>query len=307
MSTDQPGSAEDHPREESAATPAGTPAGDRSGRPTGRPHDGQERSAPTMAESMTHYAQRSGIRRREDGQLDVLHAVGGWRGLTEAILPGAVFLVMFVATQRLGWALVAALVVAALFTVYRLLQRQTLAQAVAGLIGVVVCALVAARSGQAIDYYVTGFWLSGAYGLALLISILVGWPLLGVVFGYIRGEGLEWRAQPSRLRVYRFATALVVLMFAARLLVQLPLYFAENVTWLGITRLVMGVPLYAGILWIGWLISRPAAITPAPQAPGPSAADPQPHGAQDRGPEAPGAPGAPESQEQGPAAGDRQD
>lgn len=264
MSTNQPGGPDEQPNEQLNEPPAENAGGDPAGDPVGE--SGQR--TPTMAESMTRYAQRSGMRRRADGQLDILYAVGGWRGLTEAILPGAVFLVMFVATQRLGWSLLGALGVAAAFTVYRLIQRQSLAQAVAGLVGVGVCALVAERSGQAIDYYVTGFWVSGAYGLVLLVSIVLGWPLLGVVFGFIRGEGLEWRADPVRLRGYRLATALVVLMFAARLLVQLPLYFAENVTWLGITRLVMGVPLYAGVLWIGWLISRPAAVAPQTQGPG---------------------------------------
>ena len=46
-------------------------------------------------------------------------------------------------------------------------------------------------------------------------------------------------------------------MFAARLLVQVPLYLAENLTGLGVARLVMGVPLYALTLWLAWLVSRP--------------------------------------------------
>lgn len=219
----------------------------------------QDAAAPTVADSMTRYAERSGLRRRDDGQLDVLHAVGGWRGLVEAILPGAAFLVSFVATDELVGSLVGALAVAVVFTVIRLLQRQSLVQAVAGLIGVAVCALVALRSGQAIDYYVTGFWISGAYGIAMLISVAVGWPLLGVLFGYIRGEGMAWREQPRRRRAYQLATLLLAAMFLLRLGVQLPLYFAQNLTWLGITRLLMGTPLYAMALWIGWLISRPAA------------------------------------------------
>ena len=31
---------------------------------------------------------------------------------------------------------------------------------------------------------------------------------------------------------------------------------------LGLARLAMGVPLYAAVLWIAWLISRPAAVDP---------------------------------------------
>ena len=46
----------------------------------GRGHD--------VERSMAAYAARSGMRRKDNGQLDVLHAVGGWRGLAETILPG---------------------------------------------------------------------------------------------------------------------------------------------------------------------------------------------------------------------------
>ena len=43
---------------------------------------------------------------------------------------------------------------------------------------------------------------------------------------------------------------------------QVPLYLADHVTGLGLARLAMGVPLYAAVLWIAWLISRPAAVDP---------------------------------------------
>ena len=216
----------------------------------------------TMAQSVTAYARSSRVRRGESGQLDLLHAVGGWRGLAEAIVPGGVFLGVYILSQSLGIALVCALAAAGLFALTRLMQRQSLLQALAGLIGVLVCAFFAWRSGEAIDYYVTGLWINLAYFLALALSIVVGWPLLGVLFGFVRGEGMDWRQDPHRMRGYRIATGLLVAMFAARLIVQWPLYLADQVTGLGIARLAMGVPLYAAVLWIAWLISRPAAVDP---------------------------------------------
>ena len=59
------------------------------------------------------------------------------------------------------------------------------------------------------------------------------------------------------------ADGLLMAMFTARLVVQLPLYYAENVTALGVTRLVMGTPLYAAVLWLAWLSSRPRPAQPA--------------------------------------------
>lgn len=219
---------------------------------------------PTVSSAMTSYAQRSGMRRNASGQLDVMHAVGGWRGLIEALLPGALFLTVLIVTGTLGPALISALAVAGLFTVIRLLQRQTLVQAVSGLVGVGICALFANTTGEARDYYVPGFYINAVYGLALLLSILFRWPILGVVFGYIRGEGVRWREIPVRMKAYRLATLFVVVMFAARLVVQLPLYFTDDIAALGIARLVMGVPLYAMVLWLAWMVSRPAAVEPEP-------------------------------------------
>ena len=201
----------------------------------------------------------AGFHRTEDGQVDVLRTVGGVRGLVEAIVPGVVFLGVFTVTQALNPSLVAAVAVAAAFTVARLAQRTPLTQALAGLAGVVVCAFVARTTGEAKDYYVPGFYTNAAYGAAMLLSIAARWPFMGLVFGFIRGEGTHWREDRRRQRAYAAATWAIVAVFALRLAVQLPLYFADQVQALGAARLVMGLPLYAMGLWLAWLISRHVA------------------------------------------------
>lgn len=222
------------------------------------PENPDAEHSPSMRDAMETYAQRSGLRRDSNGQLDVLHAVGGWRGLAESIIPGTIFLVVFLLGQALMPALVAALASAVVFTGLRLVQRQSVAQSIAGLVGVVICAFFARAGGQALDYYVPGFFINAAWLLGLTFSSVIGWPLLGVLFGYVRGEDMKWRGQPRRRRVYQRSNGILILMFAARLVVQLPLYFDGNVAALGTARLVMGVPLYALTLWLAWLTSRPA-------------------------------------------------
>ncbi|HXD28147.1 MAG TPA: DUF3159 domain-containing protein [Arthrobacter sp.] len=203
-------------------------------------------------------AEGSGIHRTAAGHVDVLKTVGGVRGLVEALLPGIVFLGVFMAARDLNPALVSSLAIAAVFTIVRLVRKSGLTQALTGLFAVVICALVARTTGNARDFYVPGFFTNGAYLVAMALSIAVRWPLMGLVFGFIRGEGTEWRHEPGRRKAYNIATWVIVAVFAARLLVQLPLYVADNVEALGAARIVMGIPLYAMGLWLSWMISRPA-------------------------------------------------
>ena len=190
-------------------------------------------------------------------------SVGGLRGMAEAIVPALVFLVTFVVTSDIWTSAIWAVGLAALASVLRLIQRQPLTQALAGVLGVGVSAAVALLQDDARGYYVIGFYVSAAYGLAFAISMVLKWPIMGLIYGWIRGEGLGWQKDFVRRRKYQIATVLMVLVFASRLIVQLPMYWADDVVALGTARLVMGVPLYALVLWFGWLVSRPTAVSSA--------------------------------------------
>lgn len=192
------------------------------------------------------------------GGLDLMASVGGIRGIAEAIVPALVFLVTFVVTSDVWISAIWSVGLAALASLLRLIQRQPLTQALAGVIGVAVSAAMALMQDDARGYYVIGFYVSAAYGLAFAISMAAKWPIMGLIYGWIRGEGVAWQKDLIRRRKYQIATALMVLVFAARLVIQLPMYWANEVVALGTARLVMGVPLYALVLWFGWLVSRPS-------------------------------------------------
>ncbi len=230
--------------------------------------DSQPDGQPEINQLAGQYAARAGMERRDDGQIDVLKSVGGVRGLAEAIVPGLLFTLLYTVGAGLNAALVAAVAAAAVFSVANLIQRRPLVQSLTGVAGVAICAFVALRSGDGATYFVPGFYLNGAYILAFLVSIAVKWPVAGLLFGFIRGENLDWRAIPVRLKAYIWASWIIVAVFALRLAVQLPLYLADNVAALGTMRLAMGVPLYALGLWLAWVVSRPAASPGSPEAPG---------------------------------------
>lgn len=228
--------------------------------PGSTPRKEQPGEGSPMAGLAAEYAAKAGLHRTHDGRVDVLRSAGGVQGIAESIVPGLVFLVAFTITRELPLSLVAALVSAAAFTVVRLVQRRPLTQALAGVVGVGISAWLANTTGKAEDFYLPGFLTNAAYILAMLLSIAVRWPVAGLLFGFIRNEGVDWRKDPARVKAYRLGTWIIVAVLALRLIVQVPLYLAgtDGLAALATTRLIMGAPLYILGVWIAWLVTRPA-------------------------------------------------
>ena len=193
-------------------------------------------------------------------------AMGGVRGLFEAILPGIVFLVPFTvltsmqspAAQQLAMpvSLGASVAIAVVFTIVRVVQRSQITQSVAGLIGVAASAILALLTGNANNNFLLGFAIDAAYAVAVLISMLVRWPVLGLVIGYLMGDGVAWRGDRAKLRAMQILTGCWLALFAVRLAVELPLYFAGLTVALGVVKLALGLPLYASLVLVSWLVAR---------------------------------------------------
>lgn len=235
----------------------------------------REPDPSTMAGLAEGYAAKAGLHRTHDGRIDVLRSAGGIQGIAESILPGLVFLVAFTVTRDLTPSLVAALASAAVFTVVRLVQRRPLTQALAGVVGVGISAWLANTTGKAEDFYLPGFITNSAYIVAMVVSIFIKWPIAGLLFGFIRNEGIAWRKEPARLKAYRLGTWIIVTVLVLRLVVQVPLYLmgADGLAALATTRLIMGAPLYILGVWIAWLVTRPAAAEAGAQPSNPSSSD----------------------------------
>lgn len=193
----------------------------------------------------------------------LLEQMGGVQGVVASTVPVAVFVVANVAFG-LQPALIAAVAAGIAVAVWRIARKQALQPAVSGLLAVGIAAFIAYRTGEARGFYLPGLLFSAACGLAFLVSMLVRWPLAGVVWHGINGEGHAWRSDPRLLRAYTFATALWTLVFVARVVVQGWLYNADEETWLGIARLAMGYPL-VGLALLGtvWAVRR-ARRDPSP-------------------------------------------
>ena len=192
----------------------------------------------------------------ESDQKKVINALGGKRGILDSGLPSLIFLIAFNVVHELRGALYAAVITSALLTLVRLIRRDTLQHVLSGFVGVVFCALLARKTGHAVDFYLPGLIINVVYGAVYAIFNLLGLPVLGLLLGPILGENLAWRKVPARKRAYIRAGWLWVALFVLRLVVQYPLYKSGNINALGTARLVMGYPLFLLAAWGSWLIIR---------------------------------------------------
>jgi hypothetical protein len=114
----------------------------------------------------------------------VLDQLGGWRGMLDATLPTVAFIVAN-AIGGLRPGIWAALGAAVLVFGLRLVRRESVQQGISGLFAVAVAVAIAARSGEARDFFVVGLIRNAGLGLVLLASILVRWPLVGVIAEFL--------------------------------------------------------------------------------------------------------------------------
>lgn len=191
-----------------------------------------------------------------DDREKVIGALGGTKGLIDSGLPAIVFLVAFNVTDDLRTAIWGALGLSLVLSIYRLARKDTIQHSISGVIGVLICAYFANRSGNATDFYIPKLLTNLGYGTVYLIANLVGWPILGVVLGPLLGENLTWRKNPARKKMYLKASWIWVAMFFSRIVVQYPIYKSGNVNLLGTVNLAMGYPLFFAAGYGTWLVIK---------------------------------------------------
>lgn len=185
-------------------------------------------------------------------------AIGGWRGLIDSGVPTVAFLTVYVLNgSELAPALIVALGLGIVIAAWRLIRREPLQQIFAGLVGLVVAAAFAQWTGRAADFFLPGLITNIAYGSAFLISILIGWPLIGVAMGFMTSDGTRWRQDRGLRRAYAAASWIWVGLFFARVAVQGPLYLAGEIAALGTVKIVMGWPLFLACAYFTYRLLHP--------------------------------------------------
>ena len=206
-------------------------------------------------------SEKYGVKKTDDGyKVDaksLIASVGGVQGFIEATVPGLVYVLSFAIRQDLTISIVSVSIAMVALIIRHFLAKRPASALLGPVLGIALAIYLAQRpEGQPRDFYLTGFVTNAAYGGALLLSVLVRFPLIGVLVGFMTDQGLRWRKERRKVRFFNLVTWLWVAFFASRLLVQVPMYLANDVVSLGFTRIVMGTPYFLMMIWISWLLLR---------------------------------------------------
>ena len=193
--------------------------------------------------------------------IDLSRMLGGRRGVIDAATPGVV-LVMIDAFTSLAWAITGAVLAAACIAVLRLVRREPLRQAGAGVAGLAGAAALAYYTGDAKTYFLPGILVNCAWSVAAVTSIVIGRPLLGYAAALLDRGYAHWQSDRELRRAAVLATAVWAVVFTARASVQGYLYLHNDVHWLAPVRLGMGLPLWGVAVAVTLLLLEGRRIEP---------------------------------------------
>lgn len=166
------------------------------------------------------------------------------RSLLDTGLPPIVFVTVN-AFAGLRPAAIAAVVLAALFIVERLVRRTPVMSAVGGLLGTGIAVAIALRSGSASGYFVPRAIQNGVLALILLGSIVIRRPLAAVLARAMQGHDGAWYELAPVRRAYAEATAAFAALFALRAVLYTVFILQSKTGLLATVALVFGWPAFA--------------------------------------------------------------
>jgi hypothetical protein len=188
------------------------------------------------------------------------------RAVVDTGLAPIIFLVVNSFTN-LKVAAAAAIGVAVLLMVERLVRRETPMNAIGGLLGTGIAVAIALRTGTVEGFFWPKVAQNGAYGLAFLVSILVRRPLLGLIAQFAYQLPSDYLKDPRVRPAYSVASFAWVLLFGVRAIVYTVAILAGKAEWLAAIVLVLGWPAFAGTVlfsfkYVTWRLEKSGAPDP---------------------------------------------
>jgi hypothetical protein len=191
-------------------------------------------------------------------QVPLRQLLGGRLGALDASIPPAAFVAGWLSSGRsIAWGAAAALASGVLIGGIRLARGGRVTAILASVAVVAAGALIAIYTGRAQDFFLIQLLLNIASALAWAVSILIRWPLLGLVVGTLLGQKTRWRRDPALLRAYSRASWIwVLLQYTTRVLVYGLLWWTGAVVALGVARIALSWPLVAATVAVSAVVLR---------------------------------------------------
>ncbi len=187
----------------------------------------------------------------------LMHLLGGRASAVDASVPPVVFgLAWLLAGESIAVGGAAAVVVGIVIGAVRLRKGARPRAVLISLLGVMLGAVIALRTGDAADFYLVRVVSNAASALVWMTSIALRWPLLGLVVGTLLGQRTRWRRDPALRSAYSRASWVWVGQYVTRLLVFIPLWAVDAVVALGIAQVVLTWPLVAVCVVSSWWVLR---------------------------------------------------
>jgi hypothetical protein len=175
--------------------------------------------------------------------LDELRTVfAGRNSFLDAILPPILFLLVngLAGFQAAMWS---ALALSIFIAAARIVRRQPLTYALAGVGSVVFAIGIVWLLGKSEGFFLPGL-VSGSMTLLLtILSLVIRRPLVAWTSYIARRWPLDWYWHPQVRPAYGETTFAWAVFFAARLFLQYSVYQSENVALLAVTNFITGWPL----------------------------------------------------------------
>lgn len=192
-------------------------------------------------------------------------ALGGPRGIIESAVPTALFTIIFLVSDQIRLALIVSIAVTAVLLLARIVQRSSTQFVLNALVGIGIGALFAYRASQsggseedvARAVFTPGLIYNGVYAAVIVLTIIVGWPIIGFMVGSVMGDPTAWHSDKAMVRLCSQLTWVLAIPCVIRVAVQLPLWLDHQIGLLGASKIALGWPLQiASFAVMGWLLSR---------------------------------------------------
>jgi len=174
--------------------------------------------------------------------LDELRTVfAGRNSFLDAILPPIIFLLVngLVSFQAAMWS---ALFLSVVIAVARIIRKQSLLYALAGVGSVGIAIGIAWFLGKSEGFFLPGL-ISGSMTLLLtVVSLVIRRPMVAWTSYIARRWPLDWYWHEKVRPAYSEVTFAWTIFFAARLLLQFSLFQSERVNLLGFANFITGWP-----------------------------------------------------------------